>query len=480
MSHVSLSLVVCLGAVGCTPEPEPSGDDEVGDGDGDPGDGDSGDGDSGDGDPGDGDSGDGDGDPHAGPTYWKDVKAVLDSACVSCHVDGGIGPFALATWEQVEAFAPILAPAIADLSMPPWPPNAECNSYEEDRSLSEAERELLLEWIAIGYPEGDSADAPAEPEPPAPFVADFTVSLPEPYTPSKTPDDYRCFVIPWPEELSEPVYVTGQMAYPDQQQIVHHVVTFVADPGAADFFIELDANDPGPGYECFGGPGALDWSARWLGDWVPGIDAWQAPEGTGIEIKPGSVLIVQAHYNTLASPGVADQTSLGFQITDSVERPGTFIPIMNYQWLTGADPMTIPAGESEVHHSVTIPREHPLFDVTLATIGATSSVEVDVWRAFLHMHLLGTHARLSMTHADDEQSCLLQIDDWDFNWQGDYMLTQPVGFGPGDAMQLDCWYDNSEANQPIIDGEPKTPTPVGWGEGTLDEMCLGIVYAARK
>lgn len=471
--YFALTFTLALLSLSCASDPAPSdGGSETGDGDGD--------GDSGDGD-GDGDTtGDGDGDPNEGLSYWKDAKAILDARCVTCHVEGGIGPFALESWEQVEPFAPIIAPAIADLTMPPWPPNAECNSYEDDRSLTDAERELLLEWVAIGYPEGDPDDAPEPAEPPAPFVADFTVQLPEPYTPSNSPDDYRCFLIPWPEELTEPVFVTGQVAYPDQQQILHHIITFVAEPSAVDEFVALDEADPGPGYECFGGPGALDWSARWLGDWVPGIDAWRAPEGTGIRVAPGSMLIVQTHYNTLAGQPVADQSSLGFQVVDEVERAGTFVPVVNYQWITGADPMTIPADDPDVHHTVTLDRGHPLFDVTLATLGVSSSEEVDVWRAALHMHMIGTHARLAVNQAGGDEQCLVQIDDWDFNWQGDYMLQEPVPFGQGDAMQLDCWYDNSQANQPIINGEQKVPSTLGWGEGTLDEMCLGIIYVARK
>jgi hypothetical protein len=462
-----LALAACTDAPSLDGEGDGSDTGTPGDGDGDPGDG-------------DGDPGDGDGDPSEGLTYWKDAKAVLDANCVNCHLEGGIGPFALSTWAQVEQFAPVLGPSIGDLSMPPWPPNADCNSYEDDRSLTLAERELLLEWIAVGYPEGDIADAPPEPEPPAPFEADFTVQLPEPYTPSKTPDDYRCFIIPWPEDISDPVFVTGQIAYPEHEEIIHHIITYVADPSEAQFFYDLDAADPEPGYACFGGPGVLDWSARWLGDWVPGADSWRAPSGTGIEVAPGSILIVQAHYNTLAAPAVADQTSLGFQIADSVERVGAFVPIVNYEWVVGSDPMTIPAGESEVHHSVTLSREHPLFGATLAPLGVSSADEVDIWRATLHMHMIGTQARLAVNQSGGDLDCLVQIDDWDFNWQGDYLLQQPVSFGPGDSIQLDCMYDNSAANQPIVDGEPKQPETIGWGDGSLDEMCLGIVYAAQK
>ncbi|PRP94442.1 hypothetical protein ENSA7_77760 [Enhygromyxa salina] len=425
-------------------------------------------------------TGDGDGDPVAALTYWKDAKPILDQYCVTCHLAGGIGPFALETWAQVQELAPILPPSIGDLTMPPWPPNPDCNSFEEDRSLPVEARELLLAWIDAGYPEGDIADAPPDPTPPEPFVPDFMLTIPEVYTPSATPDDYRCFMVPWPEELTEPVFVTGQVVYPDQLELVHHVISFVADEDEAEFYHDLDAAEPGPGYECFGGPGKLDWTARWLGDWVPGMDAWRAPEGTGIEVKPGSWLIVQVHYSTIGQDLGPDQTTLGFQITDAVERPGTFVPVTDYRWPFGIAPMTIPAGDPNVHHSATLPRNGELFQFTLGVLGVGPNEEIDIWRSALHMHLIGTHAKLSILPSEGGEDCLLQVDDWDFNWQGDYMFQQPRSFGAGDTMQLDCWYDNTEANQPMVNGRPKQPETIGWGDGTYDEMCLGVVYAARK
>ena len=142
--------------------------------------------------------------------------------------------------------------------------------------------------------------------------------------------------------------------------------------------------------------------------------------------------------------------------------------------------MTIPAGETDVHHAVQLDRTHDLFSYLLGPQGFDSAEELDVWRSALHMHLLGTNARLRIVQEDESEDCLLQIDDWDFNWQGDYALDQPVSFGPGDTIELDCWYDNSETNQPIVDGQPKVPETIGWGEGTYDEMCLGVIYVAHK
>lgn len=42
------------------------------------------------------------------------------------------------------------------------------------------------------------------------------------------------------------------------------------------------------------------------------------------------------------------------------------------------------------------------------------------------------------------------------------------------------WCDNSAENQPLVDGVPKESVDVGWGEGTFDEMCLGVLLISRQ
>jgi hypothetical protein len=113
------------------------------------------------------------------------------------------------------------------------------------------------------------------------------------------------------------------------------------------------------------------------------------------------------------------------------------------------------------------------FDATAVTGGA-----FDVYSAGLHMHTLGTRATASIVRAGGARECLLQIDDWNFHWQGNYGLRQPVRFNPGDKLRVECHFDNSPTNQPLVGGQPRVPADVYWGEGTGDEMCLGIFYLA--
>jgi hypothetical protein len=69
---------------------------------------------------------------------------------------------------------------------------------------------------------------------------------------------------------------------------------------------------------------------------------------------------------------------------------------------------------------------------------------------------------------------LLDVQNWDFGWQRTYMLRKPVTLNPGEKLALRCQWDNSPENQPIIEGIRIIPRDVRWGEGTFDEMCLGV------
>ena len=425
-------------------------------------------------------SGDGDGDEsgeqQATYTYWRDAKAVLDQKCNGCHVSGDIAPFALTTFAEVTAVAPILPFAIEAGTMPPWPPGDGCNEYNHNRSLTEDERELLLTWLAEGAPEGDPADEPPAPgDPASDFEPDVTLTMVEPYTPTQGPDDYRCFVIPW--DGPEP-WVTGFRVLPDQRSIVHHVIAFAVDPELASTVEAMDAAEDGPGYTCFGDAGVQE--ARWLGSWAPGGRAAVFPEGTGARLEPGSRVVIQVHYNTSSSGPVADQSGIELSLADTVERPLITTPATNVAWVVGAIPMSIPAGDPDVTHSTLIDLRSGYWGAQTAEAGAAADEDLVLHVSGLHMHQLGVSARLSIIrNADAAEECVLEIPEWDFGWQGGYQLVDPIRIHPGDKVKLQCWWDNSADNQPIIGGEKVEPIDVAWGEGTRDEMCLAVLSLTR-
>lgn len=452
-------------------------------------------------------------------TWHGEARAIVEAKCATCHQPGDIAPFPLTTLEEVRAFEAPVRMSIENGTMPPWMPDNDCNTYVQDFDLTDDERQLLLEWLDAGTPEGDpDASMGAEPVEDT-FRADLEVRLPQPYTPVREPDDYRCQIVDL--GITETTYSVGLRVVPDQRAIVHHTLAFLISEDEVESYQAMDDAEEGPGYTCFGGPtasevqegegggqgsliedltpeqiadvlagnlpegfnggGGLSGS---LGSWVPGVPSQPYPAGTGIKLDPGDHLVVQMHYNTLTASPVADQSTIQVMLSDTVEREATRLPLTDLAWVTGlpmfGEPMTIPAGEASVTHSTVIDADSLLMKLAKANLGLSDDDTILIHGANLHMHELGVQTSFVTQHADGTETCGLDIPDWDFKWQGDYSLTTPIRLAPEDTITLSCTWDNSPENQYAANGEAREPTDVEWGEGTGDEMCLGSLYITAE
>jgi hypothetical protein len=238
------------------------------------------------------------------------------------------------------------------------------------------------------------------------------------------------------------------------------VIAFLGKPADAATYDALDAAEPGPGYTCFGGPGGDLTRVGWLGAWVPGMASGDFPEGTGIKVEPGTRIVLQMHYNTASAGALPDLTTLELKIDDTVAKEAMILPITNPAWLAGA--MEIPAGQEDVQHSFTVAPS-----LIARFLGGPVQGDMVVHGAALHMHTRGTTATLR-TDPKGADSCLLDIPRWDFHWQGMYFLEQPFVLPAGTPVELACHWDSRGMK-----------TDLNWGEGTGDEMCLGVLYVSQ-
>ncbi len=398
------------------------------------------------------------------PTYHRDVAPIVARHCLSCHVEGGIGPFPLDTYEGLRDVGPASRLAVERRQMPPWMPDPSCGDLADARLLTDEEIATFSAWVRGGMVRGDPASATPIPslEPPT-FAPTHTAAVPR-YTPNaELPDDYRCFLLDF--EFEEDSYLTASTVVPDASALVHHVLVYALGPEDVAAAEALDAAEEGPGYTCFGGPLPMGDSPgdaglpTQLGAWVPGLLPAIYPEGVGIPIRAGSRVVMQLHYNLLSAEPVADATEFAMRLTTT--------PVA---WAIDTHPLpkldlAIRSGDarSVQRQRFVNSRSTPM------TIGGMTG----------HMHLLGTSLRADVVRADGRSECGLHIPAWDFDWQQSYTLATPIVLAPGDAIELTCEYDNSEDNQPVVNGVQQEPRAVTWGEGTLDEMCLLYVAESR-
>jgi hypothetical protein len=431
----------------------------------------------GDGD-GDGDGGDGDGDTSAlRPNWHQDVAPLVYTNCVGCHIDGSIAPFSLETYEQAAPWGALMRDAVADGIMPPWGAieTDECqptHDWANDLRLSDADKQLLADWVDAGAPEGDPADAVDLPAPP-------NLDLPNPSATFQNPsafvvggneDSFICYSID--PGLTNDVWITGLQIVPDNAQVVHHVLVY-ADPAANSAAVA----GPDGSYPCFGTAG-VD-GANLLGTWVPGAVPIVMPDDVGLPMPAGSRVILAYHYHPTGAADQIDQSSLALRWVDSkppyeglVDLLGNF-PIAPGLLPGPNDPggtalFVIPPNVSDHTETMSITLPALLPPIDLFTVGT-------------HMHYAGIDMKVWIER-DGEEICLIQTPRWDFNWQRTYNIDAAIGQFPkvqgGDVVKLRCTYNNTLDNPFLADALAAegldAPTTVLLGESSIEEMCLLI------
>lgn len=411
-------------------------------------------------------------------TYYEHTKAIIEDKCSNCHSPGNIAPFSLLDFDDVYAVRAAIAHQIDSGAMPPWPPTDHYLKLNNSRSLSDDEHAVLSAWINAGAPAGRQQDY-VPPVNNAPQIDyNLNIGINEPYTPSTRPDEYRCMMIDWP--LDETVYVNAVNVIPDVTAQVHHVFAVIVDPENVPIFDNADGADGKPGFPCWGAPSPLGTLVppRTLTVWAPGITPGALPEGTGVRVDPGSKIAMQMHYNTINTEPQPDQSRLELRYVEAVDREAITLFFLDLKWYP-AGGMPIPANDPNVTHQYVGDLAWPISFSGGDSIGLSVDEPVAMHSVFMHQHVLGKSASIELLRDDGTEIMLVDIRDWDFGWQDEYVFDEEIIIQPGERLRLTCTWDNSAANQQFINGKQIEPQYVEFGEGTLDEMCVNYFYITK-
>jgi tetratricopeptide (TPR) repeat protein len=375
------------------------------------------------------------------PTFNKDIAPIVWTRCAPCHRPGEVGPFSLLTYDEVRKRATQIAAVTARGVMPPWKPKGD-GLFENERRLTDRERQTIQQWVASGTPEGDAADLPPVPNWNDGWQLgkpDLVVRMADAYiVPADGTDVFRTFVIPIP--LAQMRYVRALEFRPGNARVVHHANLGIDRTRSSRL---LDARDPAPGYE-----GSMERDARYpegqLLGWTPGQAPHPSPTGTEWRLEPGSDLVVQLHLQPTGKPETL-QVSAGFFFTDA---PPVRTPI---GLRLGSETIDIPAGAAA----------HVIADRYVLPVDA------EVLAIQPHAHNLARRMEASATLPDGTTKSLITIEDWDFRWQNVYRYQTPFVLPKGTTLAMQYTYDNS-AHNPRNPHVP--PARVIWGQNTSDEM----------
>jgi hypothetical protein len=434
-------------------------------------------------------------------SFASDVQPILESNCASCHTADGPGTahLKMETAGDVDGFDAEYIDAVIEVGyMPPWPAADGDVAFHDDRRLDPADVATVAAWATAGGPIDVDPATPIEPTRSTRTVIDRDVVLhAEPYKgDTNDPDDYRCQI--YDPELTETSWVQGYGIEADVTEVVHHALLFKASADARGSAEESDAANPDVGWSCtgltgFGGPSTVNQ----ILSWAPGQDPTLLPSDTGIEMQPGDFFVMQIHYHY--EPVFADlrpdQSTLVVDIADQVtiDAAGGALDPIDLRIYLG--PAEIPCSTEEVGPLCdrdaaladlaqrsgtfggfaanvlnaacgTTPEDYADMTTGIASSTCTRPTQtgqiVSIWG---HQHEIGKSVKMTLNPGTPEERVLLDIPNWDFDWQLDYRPVEDIILERGDEVQIDCVWDRSRIDE---DAEPRY---VLWAEGTDDEMC---------
>ncbi|MBT8218146.1 MAG: hypothetical protein KJO17_14930 [Acidimicrobiia bacterium] len=427
-------------------------------------------------------------------TFEAGIMPILQTTCAQCHTGSGPGTqhVRLETAQQVADNSSDIALLVGAGLMPPWPASPLSAPFQHDWSLDQAEIAAVRAWHEAGAPldvdpatgitaladEVSLAEVDLELVPDVGFDGD----------PSDG-DEYRCII--YDPELTEEAWLLGFEFVPDQAEVVHHAIGYRIPASQRERADQKNAAaTDGDGWTCFGGSG-LGFDEIFVG-WAPGQVATRFPAGSGLRMEPGEFLVIQIHYH-FDTDAPKDRSSIRLDFAED----GSDLDEVYLEPLLA--PAEIPCSESE--SGPLCDRETALAenvadyglrgapaDFILALCGQSASdfatmtdgtassacdtpigYEATIVSVLGHMHELGTSFRMTLNPDRADEMVLLDIPEWDFDWQFNYNLAVDVALEPGDEIRIECSWDRS-LRDPDLE-----PAYVLWADGTDDEMCFATM-----
>jgi Ca2+-binding EF-hand superfamily protein/peroxiredoxin len=369
-------------------------------------------------------------------TYHRDIARILQANCVECHHKGGVGTFALDSYDAVIEHAGMVRKQVERGAMPPWfaaPLEGLTHSpWSNDRSLSDRDRVDLLAWLGSDRAKGDVADAPK----PRVFPSEWAIGKPDAIIAAAKPISIKAEgTMPYQHvtvttDFPEDRWVRGYEILPTAREVVHHVIVSVHEKGSK---VRGGGDEGSQGY----------WAA-----YVPGNTKQVYPEGFARKLPAGATVSFQIHY-TPNGTAVEDTMRMGLLFAKTLPK---------YVIHTTALPnsrISIPPGEAS--HVEVAQRKLP------------TDVNVMAWMA--HMHVRGKAFKFEVTLPSGKTETLLDIPKYDFNWQLRYDYAVPHFLPRGSTVKITAVFDNSTGNP----ANPDSTKTVRWGQQTFDEMMIGYM-----
>lgn len=325
-----------------------------------------------------------------------------------------------------------------------------------------------------------------------------------PVAPKNGYDDYRCFLLN--PKVTEDSIIQSIEFIPQRKNYVHHAIIFRVSEVDLKEASELD--ESGSGWPCFGGTGLGGMftsfvSSPWISAWAPGRGKDLAPAGFGIPFKKGEQFVLQVHYNLLAASDGLIETDQSKIVVETVSAADASVKPLSIELFAAPVELECPEGisgplcnrtaavnelskrtkggaELELLGIAAMCGKNPFFPQPDVVTKCDQKIRSNytIVTAAPHMHLLGRKLKMTLNPGTPREQVIINVEKYDFDDQSPITLKTPLEVKQGDVIRIECTHD-PKIRQLLPSLKNLPPRYVTWGEGSSDEMCLGILSVAK-
>jgi mono/diheme cytochrome c family protein len=420
------------------------------------------------------------------PTFAKDIAPIVYKHCAQCHRPGEVAPMSLLSYEDVRPWAKAIKSKVVAREMPPWGADpTQTLKMRNDPSLSQAQIDTIVSWVDSGAARGNDSDLPPKPTFATGWTKgtepDYVLEMPVEFDiPAEGELGVQMFYSPIP--FTEDKFAETLELRPGNRAVVHHAGLFVVDIPEGTTIV--NGRLIGPDGKVVGDRGStalprtqgmgLPGSSKLL-SWVPGRGVDSHRQNVGKRIPAGKYLNWQVHYNPTGKPE-KDRTRLGIWFN---KQPVTHEVLIRQ----AGDPLATHKGGLALYRVEGKEIEYSADEGSTRRRGATPNIppyaehweiigvtpvteDITLYYMSPHMHLRGKSLKWVVTYPDGHDQVILNVPKFDFNWQFNYELEEPLHIPAGSKIVGIGVYDNSAKNR----YNPAPHLPVYWSEQSWDEM----------
>jgi mono/diheme cytochrome c family protein len=425
------------------------------------------------------------------PTFNQDVARILHAKCVTCHRPGEVAPMSLMTYEDTRPWVRAIRTRVATREMPPWFADPRFGRpFVNDPRLTDAEIRTVVAWVDAG-----SSRGPGEAPSPPSFAQGWHTFKNRP--PDAVIEMPAAFDIPangalpvftlWsPNPFKEDTFIEAVELRPGAVDAVHHSdVTARTLPagtvlgrgaawtgGPPVDFVPIYPDGTSYNEQTADGDSsrrvALRAEAFRTTDdyrllfYVPGGGFQQFPPGAVKRISAQNALAWGVHYTPTGRPA-KDQHRLGLWFAQSAPTHEVITKRIGEAHIIEGREFVAETADAE------FPAIPPFADDWRITAITPIQDAVTIYALWPHMHVRGKDMTFIATYPDGREEVLLHVPKYDFQWQLQYQLVEPVHLPAGSTIKAIGHYDNSSGNK----HNPRPSAPVSWSEQSWDEMFNG-------